>query len=415
MTQYQSFPDATGSSKSLEKLQALRLPPLAGKSFLDVGCNEGFFCGFARYQGAAHVVGLDRNKNSIERAQSRFPDIDFFCQSWDEPVEGSFDVILLASALHYAKDQEALIHRLVGLLSPTGTLVLEIGLSKEGGNHWVAVKRSIDERQFPTRGKLAAILDQHAWKIIGKSVDQAGDPLARVVVHIQKKRPYAFLLMSPSGFGKTTITRLLRTAKKLVHVSGDSLMRAVSEKTVDCDPHLSELVQQDYASTNIAQLTQHIFKHNLGEQWVDTWLSKTDGKDVIIDSFVPQNYWDFVVATVKARGFVPIQLTWDLIGPKLEDRYSYNAMAFDYVSVLQKANTHDGNGESETSAARIRKLLTLKKRKVDTQSARDEMASLPDDFDGSRYLEIHPDVAKAGMNPALHYLRHGIREGRRYK
>ena len=120
MTQYQSFPDATGSSKSLEKLQALRLPPLAGKSFLDVGCNEGFFCGFAQHEGATKVVGIDGNQTCIDRAKHRFPELSFYQQSWDDPIEGEFDVILLASALHYAKDQAELIQKLINQLTPTG-------------------------------------------------------------------------------------------------------------------------------------------------------------------------------------------------------------------------------------------------------------------------------------------------------
>jgi hypothetical protein len=52
MTQYQSFPGVKGASESLAKLRALRLPSLQGKRFLDVGCNEGFFCGYARFDGA---------------------------------------------------------------------------------------------------------------------------------------------------------------------------------------------------------------------------------------------------------------------------------------------------------------------------------------------------------------------------
>ncbi len=60
--QYQSFDDARGASRSAEKLAALRLPllpnhfdretPLKGLSLLDLGCNEGFFCGEALRQGA---------------------------------------------------------------------------------------------------------------------------------------------------------------------------------------------------------------------------------------------------------------------------------------------------------------------------------------------------------------------------
>ncbi len=40
---------------------------------------------------------------------------------------------------------------------------------------------------------------------------------------------------------------------------------------------------------------------------------------------------------------------------------------------------------------------------------------LPDDFIAEVYLELHPDVKAAGVDPAKHYLEFGIREGRDYK
>jgi ectoine hydroxylase-related dioxygenase (phytanoyl-CoA dioxygenase family) len=40
---------------------------------------------------------------------------------------------------------------------------------------------------------------------------------------------------------------------------------------------------------------------------------------------------------------------------------------------------------------------------------------LPEDFDPARYLELHPDVAEAGMDPAYHYTTHGRFEGRKFK
>jgi trans-aconitate methyltransferase len=113
MAQYQSFPDAVGDSRTLDKLKALRLPDLSGKSFLDVGCNEGFFCGFAGFQGAARVVGIDRSEAFLARARRRFTDCQFLAQGWETLPEERFDVILLASALHYAEDQPALIRALV--------------------------------------------------------------------------------------------------------------------------------------------------------------------------------------------------------------------------------------------------------------------------------------------------------------
>lgn len=40
--------------------------------------------------------------------------------------------------------------------------------------------------------------------------------------------------------------------------------------------------------------------------------------------------------------------------------------------------------------------------------------TLPKDFNPYLYLQLNPDVALAGEEPAAHYLRHGRREGRRY-
>ena len=75
--QYQTFDDAKGGSKSTEKLQALRLPllrnrhsearPLKNLSVLDIGCNEGFFCGEALRQGARRVVGIDMSRGFLDR------------------------------------------------------------------------------------------------------------------------------------------------------------------------------------------------------------------------------------------------------------------------------------------------------------------------------------------------------------
>jgi hypothetical protein len=46
---------------------------------------------------------------------------------------------------------------------------------------------------------------------------------------------------------------------------------------------------------------------------------------------------------------------------------------------------------------------------------RTEQANLPVDFDADTYLELNPDVKKAGADPGQHFLNYGIREGRNYK
>ena len=51
--------------------------PRAGASVLDLGCNEGFFCGEALRQGAARVVGIDANQGFLARAAAGFPAAEF--------------------------------------------------------------------------------------------------------------------------------------------------------------------------------------------------------------------------------------------------------------------------------------------------------------------------------------------------
>jgi len=410
MPPYKSIPNDKGSSKSLDKLRALRIPPLAGLSFLDASCNEGFFCGFAQHQGAGRILGLDNNRHSIEHAKATFPGIEFKCQSWDEPIKEKFDVILLASALHYAKNQQVLIHKLLSSLTPSGTLILEVGMVNEPGDKWVTVKRCVDERQFPTRSKIASMLKAHAWKIIGPSVNQANDPLSWVVVHVQNRRPYAFLLMSRSGYGKTSISRALSTARDLVHVSGDTLMQQISEGKVTCQVDLQTLIIRSFATDYIAAVVREILTNDLLDHWVDAWLDKARKRNVIIDSYVPKRYWPHVIKRIEERGFVPIQLTWDLMGPKLHDACTYDKITKDYVRELSGRPI-----SKQWLFSKYQLLADLLNIKTKHTSPSISDAALPADFDPQEYLRLHPDVARAGMDPAKHYLIHGILEGRRYK
>jgi hypothetical protein len=41
--------------------------------------------------------------------------------------------------------------------------------------------------------------------------------------------------------------------------------------------------------------------------------------------------------------------------------------------------------------------------------------TLPEDFDSALYLEANPDVARAGLDPAWHFIHHGKAEGRQLK
>lgn len=340
MAQYQSFPDASGDSRTLEKLKALKLPDLAGRSFLDVGCNEGFFCGFASFQGASRSVGIDSSRPFIERAGRRFPKCEFHQQSWEELPAGPFDVILLASALHYADDQAALLHRLVERLAPDGLLVLELGIASSEKSEWMRIKRGIDERYFPSMPKLREILVDCAWKWMGRSVSQDGDPVGRHVIHISRRRPVAYLLMQPPGYGKSSIASRLFVPAGVPVISGDQQISRVAEGKLAASDRLSAIVKRDYSPFRLDEVIRQIFDRGLGGDLVDLWVAQGGEEDFALDAYVPPERHASVEQAFIALGYLPVRLHWDRVGPRLlpADTMSERADAF-YLSLVDAAAT----------------------------------------------------------------------------
>lgn len=317
MVQYQSFPDVPGDSRTLEKLNALKLPDLAGRTFLDVGCNEGYFCGFAKFMGAARSVGIDHSPEFIFRAQTRFPDCEFHARSWENLPEGTFDVILLASALHYADDQPALIDRLVDKLTPQGVLIIELGIVSSPKAEWVKVKRGIDERCFPTMTQLKLTLGDYAWKWMGASVDQAGDPVARHVVHVSQRRPVAYLLMQPPAFGKSSVASRLFPPAQVPVISGDEVIQRIARKGLDVSRRLQELVDKDYSPFSIDKTIQRIFDRKAGPELVRAWIAGAGPGDFALDGFVPSRHHAEVERQMADAGYMPVMLRWERVAPAL--------------------------------------------------------------------------------------------------
>lgn len=315
--QYQSFPGAAGDSRTLEKLKALRLPVMDGRSFLDVGCNEGFFCGFAHFAGASRSVGLDQSREFVARARARFPDCEFHCSNWDHLPEGTFDVILLASALHYADDQPELLHRLMGKLSRDGVLVLELGIVSSQKPEWIKVTRGIDERWFPSMMQLREVLAPYASKWIGPSVTQEGDPVARHVVHVSHRRPQAYLLMQPPGHGKSSIAGRLFEPAGVKLISGDLQVSRLARGEVEAPEALRAAMATDFSPYLMDRSVDRAFQAGLGRAWVATWLAEADGEDFAFDGYVPNAFHGLVRECVEEAGYLAVQFDWERPGPKL--------------------------------------------------------------------------------------------------
>lgn len=244
--QSKSFSDIKGEAGSLQRLATLRLPNLKDKRFLDLGCNEGFFCGYAYFDGACEVVGIDPSKTAIEIAKKRFSAIDFRHQTLDELPQGPFDVITMLFALQSVEDQEAMIHKVMSRLSADGLLVLEVGIAPGGASKWVTVKHSTGEYVFPSKSQLTTILKGYAWKIIDYSSVQPGDPYQHFFVHVKRMKPYAFLFIQAPASGKTIISRKLFGNSKTPLISGDRLYEKIAHKKLTVSPALQQAVSKDF-------------------------------------------------------------------------------------------------------------------------------------------------------------------------
>lgn len=106
------------------------LPGLRGLKVLDLGCGFGWFCRWAREQGAAQVLGVDVSERMLARAAAHTQDAAITYAHADleslEPMPASFDVVYCSLALHYIVGLERLMSAVYRSLLPTGSFVFSV-------------------------------------------------------------------------------------------------------------------------------------------------------------------------------------------------------------------------------------------------------------------------------------------------
>jgi len=107
-------------------LQAL-LPDLPGLRVVDLGCGFGWFCRWAREQGAAQVLGLDVSERMLARAKASTADAAITYERVDlerlDLPEARFDLAYSSLVLHYIADAARLLAQVHRALVPGGRLV----------------------------------------------------------------------------------------------------------------------------------------------------------------------------------------------------------------------------------------------------------------------------------------------------
>jgi SAM-dependent methyltransferase len=103
------------------------LPDLRGLEVVDLGCGFGWFCRWARGQGAARVLGLDLSERMLARAKASTADAAITYQRADLERFGlpgaAFDVAYSSLVLHYVEDAARFFAEVRRALVPGGRFV----------------------------------------------------------------------------------------------------------------------------------------------------------------------------------------------------------------------------------------------------------------------------------------------------
>ena len=103
------------------------LPDMSRLDVVDLGCGFGWFCRWARENGAATVLGLDISERMLGRAREATADHAITYQVADlehlDLPEGAFDLAYSSLAFHYLADAARLYGHIHRALRPGGRLL----------------------------------------------------------------------------------------------------------------------------------------------------------------------------------------------------------------------------------------------------------------------------------------------------
>jgi SAM-dependent methyltransferase len=129
---YSRLPRSVGGLDDAPEWPALRalLPDLHGRKVVDLGCGFGWFCRWARENGAAQVLGVDVSEKMLAQARATTSDTEITYTRADmerlELAPAAFDVVYSSLALHYIANLDILLSQVHRSLVEGGSLVFSV-------------------------------------------------------------------------------------------------------------------------------------------------------------------------------------------------------------------------------------------------------------------------------------------------
>ncbi|QQL49109.1 methyltransferase domain-containing protein [Mucilaginibacter ginkgonis] len=147
-----------------------------GERIHDLGCGTGDLTKQIQELGA-DVIGTDLSPQMIAKAKEKFPDVKFeVADAADFELGNDFDAVFSNAALHWVKDQDAMMTSVYKSLKPGGRFVAEMG-GKGNVQKLITVTRDTlnkygyhqqakySQWYFPSVGEYASRLESHGFRV----------------------------------------------------------------------------------------------------------------------------------------------------------------------------------------------------------------------------------------------------------
>jgi SAM-dependent methyltransferase len=163
------------------------LAPQPGERILDLGCGDGQLTARIASTGAG-VVGLDASPQMAAAARARGIQVDEGSAERMPYADRTFDAVFSNAALHWVRDQDAMLAEVRRVLKPGGRFVAEMGGQGNIAAIRVALmavmsRHGFDGREdnvnyYPTPDIYARRLKQHSFKVERIALIPRPTPLA---------------------------------------------------------------------------------------------------------------------------------------------------------------------------------------------------------------------------------------------
>lgn len=299
-----------------EELLRLALPPLAGCAFLEIGCHEGYFCGFAWFEGARKVIGLDAEAQGLERARERFPHCTFSGISRDLAKllvqEGGFDVIL-CSFLPGFVDMASFLPLLMAGLKRNGTLILKLPMTEQKGLDAMKLGEAAFSPPWPVPAepRVAQALEAWTCRDMGESVFPTENGAKKHILHVRHKAPYALLLTGDAASGKASLAKRLFSGLAVIH--GDALLTRIAMlppgNLKESHPALNALCTGAPSPVSVGALMIPLFTSAAGAEYARLVSELAGGRDFVYEGVMQENFREVFAKYLEMLGYMVVTLS----------------------------------------------------------------------------------------------------------